>query len=75
MFLDSEVRLVHRADNLTAICVRMSRQCEILNISQPYRPLCPVMGIASFPLFIYLSSISIKMDVCVYVCVCVCIGA
>jgi hypothetical protein len=38
MFLGS------RADNLTAICEPI-RQCEILNISQPYRPPRPVTGL------------------------------
>jgi hypothetical protein len=33
---------------------RLSRQCEILNISQPYRPPRPVMGIAL--LYFYLRS-------------------
>jgi hypothetical protein len=38
MFLESNVRPVRRADNLTANCEPMSRQCGILNISQSYRP-------------------------------------
>jgi hypothetical protein len=45
MFLGSKVRLVVRADNLTAICELLSRQCGILNISLPYRPPTPVTGI------------------------------
>jgi hypothetical protein len=40
-----------RADNLTPTVSR-SRQCEILNISQPYRPPRPVMGIALLLLFV-----------------------
>jgi hypothetical protein len=46
MFLGSKTRLVLRADSLTAICERLSRQYEILNFSQTYRPPRPVTGIA-----------------------------
>jgi hypothetical protein len=45
MFLESKVRLVRGADNLTATYV-VSRQCGILNISQSYRAPRPVTGIA-----------------------------
>jgi hypothetical protein len=38
MFLGSKVRLVRRADILTAISGRLYRQSGILNLSQPYRP-------------------------------------
>jgi hypothetical protein len=46
MFLGCKVRLVRGADNLTAVYEPMSRQCGILNISQPYRLSRPVTGIA-----------------------------
>jgi hypothetical protein len=44
MFLGSKVRLVHRADNFTAIYEPIV--CAFLNISQPNRPPRPVTGIA-----------------------------
>jgi hypothetical protein len=43
MFLSSKVWPVRVADNLTAIMSRMSRQCGIHNISQPYRPPRPLL--------------------------------
>jgi hypothetical protein len=46
MFLGNKVRRVGKADNLTGTMSRLSRQCGILNISQPYRPPRPVTGIA-----------------------------
>jgi hypothetical protein len=51
MFLGTKVRLVRGADNLTAIYEPSSRQCGILNISQPYRPPRPVTGIALLSTF------------------------
>jgi hypothetical protein len=48
VFLGSKVLRLPRADNLVS---RLSRQCGILNISQPYRPPRPVKGITSLFFF------------------------
>jgi hypothetical protein len=50
MFLGSKVRLMRGADKLTAIYepIVYSRQCGIINISEPCRPPRPVTGIAFF---------------------------
>jgi hypothetical protein len=54
MFLRSKARMVRDADNLTAIYEPIvSRQCGILNISQPYRPPGPVTGIVLLSLLFY----------------------
>jgi hypothetical protein len=45
MFLGSKVRLVRKVDNLTAIYEPISRQCGILNVSQPCRSPRPVTRI------------------------------
>jgi hypothetical protein len=46
MFLGNKVLPVRRVENLIAICEPIVQQCEILNISQIYRPPRPVTGIA-----------------------------
>jgi hypothetical protein len=45
MFLGSKVRLVHRADNLTAISEPNVQTMGIISISQPYGTSRTVMGI------------------------------
>jgi hypothetical protein len=47
VFLGNRARPVLTTVNLTAVN-RLSRQCGILNISQPYRPPRPVTGITLF---------------------------
>jgi hypothetical protein len=46
MFLRNRARPMSRADSLPSYVSRLSRQCGILNISQPYRPPRSVTGIA-----------------------------
>jgi hypothetical protein len=45
MFQGGKLRPVREAENLSAVS-RLSKQCGILNIKQPYRPPWPVTGIA-----------------------------
>jgi hypothetical protein len=48
-------RPVRRADNLTAIVSRLSRQCGILNMLLLYMPPGPVTGIALlYCIYIYI---------------------
>jgi hypothetical protein len=46
MFLGSEVQLVHRANKLATIFELIVYTIWDPNISEPYRPPWPVMGIA-----------------------------
>jgi hypothetical protein len=55
MFLGSKVRRVRRTDN------RLSKQCGILNISQPYRPPKPITEISL--LFTWLYNCNLSDDV------------
>jgi hypothetical protein len=48
MFPWSEARSVHKVDILTVIFSRLSRECAILNISQPFRLPRTVTGRDSF---------------------------
>jgi hypothetical protein len=63
MFL-GRVRRVRRADNLTTIVSRLSRQCGILNILQPYTPPRPVTGIALLFFISLIHRPPLHLDTC-----------
>jgi hypothetical protein len=56
MFLGSKVRPVRSDDNLPPSVSRLSRQCGILNILQPYRPPLSITGIV----LLYFSCLTSK---------------
>jgi hypothetical protein len=44
-----------KADNLLAFVSRLSRKCEIFNVSQPYRPPRPIIQIALLFFFLHMA--------------------
>jgi hypothetical protein len=58
MFLGSRAWPVYKADNLTIICKLIINTVWDLNISQPYRPPWPVVGMALVLLYLLHLSIA-----------------